>query len=407
METAPLLPSAVAPKLRRRQSSLSLSEERSKTWWNGVLAFLLALLLLAVVGGLWASQTAPKIPSDTPDFTKLPGPKPGLRNPNYLVSSLHGAVASEVGICSEIGTQVLREGGTATDAGIAAVLCIGVTNMFSSGIGGGGFLVIRPSTTHANLNSQCTGPISIDFRETAPAASYARMFTARPHEPDFDPKRASRVGGLSVGVPGEIRGLEAAYKTCGGGVPWARLFQPSADLARSSFVGKELARRLNFAPFGGTPFSAWMLKAPVWRDQFVRDGKLLGSFCALHISRSIALVLTSCVSQQSRDRNSNAKTTPSPSNVSVEMDPTFSTRVKLPNHSSPLSLPRAETSHWPTSKIIQPLFSPHYNPRTEIDLTTLPRRLAVDHSSSLYSILSKLTRISSTMVELASRFIVS
>ena len=186
-----------------------------------------------------------------------------------------------MGVCSEIGVQVLRDGGTATDAGIATTLCIGTTNMFSSGIGGGGFLVIRPpSSTKLNtghVNPRCTEPISIDFRETAPASAYARMFTPRPEDPTFNPARASKIGGLAIGVPGELRGLEAAYERCGGGVPWARLFQPSADIARESQVGKELARRLNWAPFGGKPMSSWMLEHHDWRAIFASKGKLLGS----------------------------------------------------------------------------------------------------------------------------------
>ena len=166
--------------------------------------------------------------------------------------------------------------------------------MFSSGIGGGGsvssdrvlhclelinpsirsFMVIRPSTTHTNLNSKCTEAISIDFRETAPSGSTSHMFSPRPDDPDFDAARASKIGGLAIGVPGELRGLEEAYNRCGGGVSWERLFQPSADLARESRVGKELARRLNASPFGA-PMSAWMLQEDDWSEMFAPEGRLL------------------------------------------------------------------------------------------------------------------------------------
>lgn len=145
------------------------------------------------------------------------------------------------------------------------------------------FMVIRPSSSvhHSavplpfNPTPNCTSPISIDFREAAPAAAYAHMYSARPDDPDFDPARASRIGGLAVGVPGELRGLEAAYKACGGGVSWDRLFAPSVALARESHVGKELARRLNFRPFGGDAFSAWMLDEPEWAEIFAPEGELL------------------------------------------------------------------------------------------------------------------------------------
>jgi gamma-glutamyltranspeptidase/glutathione hydrolase/leukotriene-C4 hydrolase len=100
------------------------------------------------------------------------------------------------------------------------------------------------------------------------------MFSPRPDDPTFDSARASKIGGLAIGVPGELRGLEAAYKACGGGVSWERLFQPSAKLARESRVGKELARRLNVAPFG-TPMSAWMLDETDWSAMFAPEGRLL------------------------------------------------------------------------------------------------------------------------------------
>lgn len=119
-------------------------------------------------------------------------------------------------------------------------------------------------------------PISIDFRETAPTGSSSTMFTTRVDDPAFDPARASKIGGLSIGIPGEIRGLEEAYKLCGGGVSWSRLFQPAADIARKSKVGKELGRRLNFSFIpGGPPMSAWILKEPIWSSIFAPEGKML------------------------------------------------------------------------------------------------------------------------------------
>lgn len=137
-------------------------------------------------------------------------------------------------------------------------------------------MVIRPSNDKSrNLNSKCTEPIAIDFREAAPTGAHTHMFSPRPDDPDFDPARASRIGGLSVGVPGELRGLEAAYERCGGGVPWHRLVQPSIDLARQSRVGKELSRRLNAAIFSSKPMSAWMLDEDEWREIFAPEGKLL------------------------------------------------------------------------------------------------------------------------------------
>lgn len=55
----------------------------------------------------------------------------GLGNPAYLIKVKHGAVASENVLCSDIGVEILKEGGNAVDAAVAATFCIGVVNMFS------------------------------------------------------------------------------------------------------------------------------------------------------------------------------------------------------------------------------------------------------------------------------------
>ncbi|GAA5977199.1 hypothetical protein JCM10908_004892 [Rhodotorula pacifica] len=227
---------------------------------------------------------------DTPDMTHLPPPKAGGRNPSYLVSGYNGAVASEEQRCSDIGVDILRENGTAVDAAIATALCVGVVNSFSSGIGGGGFMVIRPPSHpprvalswpeayKAATNPRCTRAISIDFRETAPSLAHPDMFTAgaRPDDPDWDPNRASKVGGLSIGVPGELRGFEKAYEACGGGVTWERIFRPAAQLARDFKVGKELHRRLNARWSGtneGPTISEWIKDDDAFSEVFMRGGK--------------------------------------------------------------------------------------------------------------------------------------
>ena len=58
------------------------------------------------------------------------------QNPQVLIHAKHGAVATELNICSEIGVKILKQGGNAVDAAIASGICIGSINMFSAGIGG-------------------------------------------------------------------------------------------------------------------------------------------------------------------------------------------------------------------------------------------------------------------------------
>lgn len=78
-----------------------------------------------------------------------------------------GAVASESDICSKIGVQLLKDGGNAADALVGTVFCIGVVGMYHSGIGGGGFMLVRSSNGTYEF---------IDFRETAPAAAFEDMY---------------------------------------------------------------------------------------------------------------------------------------------------------------------------------------------------------------------------------------
>ena len=70
------------------------------------------------------------------------------------------AVATDAARCSEVGVEILRKGGNAVDAAIASLLCVGVINMHSTGIGGGGFLVYYNATSKTST--------VIDHRETAP-----------------------------------------------------------------------------------------------------------------------------------------------------------------------------------------------------------------------------------------------
>jgi gamma-glutamyltranspeptidase / glutathione hydrolase len=79
-----------------------------------------------------------------------------------------GAVASESAVCSNIGTGLLQKGGNAVDALVGTVFCIGVIGMYHSGLGGGGFMLVRSSNGTYEF---------IDFRETAPAAAFESMYT--------------------------------------------------------------------------------------------------------------------------------------------------------------------------------------------------------------------------------------
>ncbi|KAF8909841.1 gamma-glutamyltranspeptidase [Mucidula mucida] len=172
-----------------------------------------------------------------------------LRNPAYLIEAQHGAVASENERCSNIGILFLRKE--------ERCRCSDKHNtMRWSGIGGGGFMTVRIPPAHANASSEV---FNIDFREMAPSASYPDMYP-----PGTD---TSRFGGLSVAVPGELRGLEEAHKRWGT-LPWKRLVQPAVDLAAGWEVDVELGKRIPW-------FHELMLGNPDWSSIFAPRGVLL------------------------------------------------------------------------------------------------------------------------------------
>ncbi|KAG8777938.1 hypothetical protein FRC12_000112 [Ceratobasidium sp. 428] len=197
-------------------------------------------------------------PTGGPAYPVPTGGTSGPRNPAYLINAERGAVASEAEVCSQIGVDVLKDGGNAVDAAIASNLCVGTVNPFSAGIGGGGWIAVRVPPVAPSKRSTVH---TIDFRETAPAASNSTMFSGSP--------LLSKFGGLSVAVPGEIRGIYAAHSQFGR-LSWARLFEPSIKIASDGWeITTELDRRLKL--FG----KGWMERDPDWSAVFAPEGRLL------------------------------------------------------------------------------------------------------------------------------------
>jgi gamma-glutamyltranspeptidase/glutathione hydrolase len=142
-----------------------------------------------------------------------------------------GMVISASAIASDVGFQVIKDGGNAIDAAVATALALAVTHPTAGNIGGGGFLVYRPNSGD---------PTTFDFREAAPAGSSPIMWLK-------DGKYNSEVhhnSHLAVGVPGTVAGLHLAWKT-GGSKPWKDLVAPAVALARDGFeLSDPLARSL-------------------------------------------------------------------------------------------------------------------------------------------------------------------
>jgi gamma-glutamyltranspeptidase/glutathione hydrolase len=133
---------------------------------------------------------------------------------------------------SQAGLEMLRAGGSAVDAAIAAQLVLGLVEPQSSGLGGGAFML------HFAAGS---GVLSAyDGRETAPAAVDERLFLDAQGQPMrfFD----AVAGGRAVGAPGVVRMLALAHKEHGR-LPWAALFAPALRLAEAGF---RVSPRLHF-----------------------------------------------------------------------------------------------------------------------------------------------------------------
>ena len=131
-----------------------------------------------------------------------------------------GAVSTVDPNATRVGLQVLRDGGNAVDAAVAAAATLGVTEPYSAGIGGGGFFVYYDARS---------GEVrTIDGRETAPAATTENTYRGI----SFDEAVTS---GLSVGVPGTPRTWSKALRKWGTR-SLAQALRPARKVARDGFV---------------------------------------------------------------------------------------------------------------------------------------------------------------------------
>jgi gamma-glutamyltranspeptidase/glutathione hydrolase len=168
-----------------------------------------------------------------------------------------GAVATISEQASQSAMTILNQGGNAIDAAVAAAATLGVTDPFSCGIGGGGFMVVYLAKEKR--------VITIDHRETAPAAYMPTIFTANGKELDFDTVVAS---GLSVGVPGTVRGWHEALQRYGT-MSFGQVLAPAIKVAQGGFVVNDNFSRLveeNTAKFRQFPATAAL---------YLRNGKAI------------------------------------------------------------------------------------------------------------------------------------
>lgn len=159
------------------------------------------------------------------------------------LAAAQGVTSSADPRATEAGREILHQGGTAADAAVAMVAVLTLVEPQSSGIGGGGFML--------HHNAQDGSISTIDGREMAPAAAKPGRFLG----PDGTPRGYMDVipGGLSVGVPGNMRLMEMAHRKWGK-LEWKALFQPAIKLAEEGFL---VTPALN----------NWLVQfEPMWKD---------------------------------------------------------------------------------------------------------------------------------------------
>ncbi|XP_048667040.1 glutathione hydrolase 7 isoform X4 [Marmota marmota marmota] len=127
-----------------------------------------------------------------------------------------GAVVTDAAQCTSLGMEVLSKQGSSVDAAVAAALCLGIVAPHSSGLGGGGVMLVHDIRRN---ESQL-----IDFRESAPGAlreeALQRSWETKP--------------GLLVGVPGMVKGLHEAHQLYGR-LPWSQVLAFAAAVAQDGF----------------------------------------------------------------------------------------------------------------------------------------------------------------------------
>ncbi len=174
--------------------------------------------------------TAPAHSLDLPEGASGFAQKPLVKAKKHMIVAAHP-------LATQAGLDMLRKGGAAIDAGIAAQMVLTLVEPQSSGIGGGAFVLYWDAAQETLTN--------YDGRETAPAGATPELFLDAAGNPL--PRPVAMHSGLSVGVPGVLAVLKLVHDEYGK-LPWAELFQPAIKLARAGFpVSARLSKMLGDA----------------------------------------------------------------------------------------------------------------------------------------------------------------
>jgi gamma-glutamyltranspeptidase/glutathione hydrolase len=202
----------------------------------------------------------------------------------HAVPAEHGMVVAQEKLAARIGADILRQGGNAVDAAVATGFALAVTYPRAGNIGGGGFMVIHLAERNED--------VTIDYRETAPAATKSDIFLGSDGKPDIAKSRDSALG---IGVPGTVAGLAIALDKYGSGkFSLADVVKPGLALAADGTeISDDIADTL---PYFRKRIERWPSSTKVFSRADgtpLREGDVL-------IQRDLAATLTAIVEQGPR-----------------------------------------------------------------------------------------------------------
>lgn len=182
----------------------------------------------AIVANGTPAPKAPVSPTVTTsrNISTNPAVATGYRKDMTAVRTSTYSVATANPLATQAACDILRDGGTAADALVAAQAVLGLVEPQSSGLGGGGFLLYYDAAADSVQ--------AYDGREVAPAAATENYLRWISDTDRTEPKPDTRASGRSIGVPGIVRLMQEVHAEHGK-TGWRDLFSPAVTLADDGF----------------------------------------------------------------------------------------------------------------------------------------------------------------------------
>ena len=162
----------------------------------------------------------------SPAITEQPTRQPIFRyeSVHHPEVSLHGMVASQNDLASQVGRDVLQRGGNAVDAAVAMGFVLAVNLPRAGNLGGGGFMLVHMAESEMSF--------ALDYRSIAPLVSNEQLFLKADGEID---QEAMTHGAKAAAVPGTVAGLYEAWERWGS-MPWKELLAPAEKMAADGII---------------------------------------------------------------------------------------------------------------------------------------------------------------------------